>query len=490
MALTVFKDQTHCCSNGADGLTVPLSNLRQRHIPHFGNVLTNNAGHFFAASEHFCDRLTNGGLTQADLNFLRVHGHVGANDGLRVSSQEFQYQARITTPNKLNYLILVPTLRCNLSCSYCQVSRVGEDTNGYDWTDETLGDVIEFIDALDGSEIKIEFQGGEPTLRLDIISNVIAACDRFEQAEFVICTNLAHLMPELIALLRDERVYISTSLDGSRLVHQQQRTSKVDATDRFFDNLAKVVEQIGIDRVSALPTIDQRNPPEPQSLIDSYASFGFSHLFLRPINYQGFARKRHPSSGKDHGEWWSYYDRFIDALIERNHSDRTMVLEETYLSLCLKRIFRLGVDGHVDLRNPNPVGIDYLVIDHDGAFYPTDEARMLTRSGVVDLTMGHVRSGIDRQRQNLFNANASNFGDPECDRCTYQPYCGRDFIDDLSRYGRIDLPRHESFFCQKHLHIFDLCKRLIYSEEAAVQYSLAKWLGLAGDALPLQPYAS
>jgi radical SAM protein with 4Fe4S-binding SPASM domain len=179
----------------------------------------------------------------------------------------------------------------------------------------------------------------------------------------------------------------------------------------------------------------------------------------------------------------------IDALIARNHSDLTMVLEETYLSLCLKRIFRLGVDGHVDLRNPNPVGIDYLVIHHDGALYPTDEARMLTRSGVVDLTMGHVRSGIDLQRQNLFNANTSNFGDPDCDRCTYQPYCGRDFIDDLSRYGRIDLPRHESFFCQKHLHIFDLCMRLIYSEEAAVQYSLAKWLGLAGNALPLQPYA-
>ena len=39
---------------------------------------------------------------------------------------------------KIGYLILIPTLRCNLSCSYCQVSRAPEKAKGYDWDEDTL----------------------------------------------------------------------------------------------------------------------------------------------------------------------------------------------------------------------------------------------------------------------------------------------------------------------------------------------------------------
>ena len=152
----------------------------------------------------------------------------------------------------------------------------------------------------------------------------------------------------------------------------------------------------------------------------------------------------------------------------------------------MKRIFRVGVDGHVDLRNPNPIGVDYLVVDFDGCIYPTDEARMLTRSGVIDLRIGSLKDGYDTDVRRLLNSQSHTVNDPVCSNCVYQPYCGRDLIDDLSRYGRIDMPRHDTFFCQKHLHLFDLCMRLIYSEDEAVQYSLAKWLGLAGDRVPQQ----
>ena len=49
------------------------------------------------------------------------------------------------------------------------------------------------------------------------------------------------------------------------------------------------------------------------------------------------------------------------------------MLEETYLSIALRRIFRPNSERHVDLRNPNPMGVDYLVVDHDGTIFPTDE---------------------------------------------------------------------------------------------------------------------
>jgi radical SAM protein with 4Fe4S-binding SPASM domain len=249
--------------------------------------------------------------------------------------------------------------------------------------------------------------------------------------------------------------------------------------------LQLLIDTFGVAKVSALPTINPNAPPDPDELIDAYAGLGFGSIFLRPINFHGFARKRHPGAREQDERWALYYEEFLRRLIERNWQDKSRFLEETYFSICLRRIFQPGRERHVDLRNPNPVGVDYVVIDYDGTVYPTDEARMLARSNVIDLSIGHVRSGWDTPARELLNRHATNANDPACTRCTYQPYCGRDLIDDIARYGRIDLPREETEFCRKHLRIFDLIFELIYSEDEAVRYSLSRWLRLPGNAAQL-----
>jgi His-Xaa-Ser system radical SAM maturase HxsB len=461
--------------------------LRQRKIDHLGMIYASKSGRFYLESEPTKTASNVGSTAASNEEFLTKNGFLfNDKDRLEAISHSYQVRARDTLSTSLDYVILVPTLRCNLSCSYCQVSRVNVDQSGYDWSDDTLEKVLGFIDTLVSDSIKVEFQGGEPTLRIDLLQAVIARCERFAFKQFVICTNLSRLDDDLLLLLENPNVLISTSLDGDQMVHARQRTQSDNETDSFFQNLRRVIEICGADRVSALPTIDQTNPPEIDSLIDAYTGYGFDSLYLRPINFQGFARKRHPASKDDHSDWWNYYDSFIGSIIERNFADRSRVLEESYLSLCLKRIFRIGLDRHVDLRNPNPVGVDYLLIDYDGSIYPTDEARMLTRSGVVDLKLGSLSGGLDEQKRKMLDQHSTTHGDPACDSCIYQPFCGRDLIDDLSRYGRIDLPRHDTFFCQKHLHLFDFCMSLIYSNDPKVEYSLAKWMGIAGDSFPAQ----
>src|SRR3546814_2955651 len=116
-------------------------------------------------------------------------------------------------------------------------------------------------------------------------------------------------------------------------------------------------------------------PPDIDALIDSYAALGLDSIFLRPINFQGFARKRHRGSREQDDRWRAYYERFVHRLIERNWADRAHVLEESYLSICLRRIFQPARDRHVDLRNPNPMGLDYILVDYDGIVYPTDRKR-------------------------------------------------------------------------------------------------------------------
>ena len=239
-----------------------------------------------------------------------------------------------------------------------------------------------------------------------------------------------------------------------------------------------IVDRYGPTKISALPTVDASDPPDICDLIDAYTEYGLESIFLRPINYQGFARKRHSSSREQGDDWRAYYERFVLELIERNWADRSRVLEETYFSIGLRRIFRPGSERHVDLRNPNPMGVDYIVVDHDGTVYPTDEARMLTRSGVIDLSIGHITDGWDTEKRMQLNNHTSNQFDPDCAKCAYQPFCGRDVIDDIARYGSIDIPRHKTDFCRKHMHLFDFIFRLIYSDSPKVRYSLGRWLRL------------
>jgi His-Xaa-Ser system radical SAM maturase HxsB len=461
--------------------------LRTRALENGSVLHVNDDGRFFASDKAFVKRSLAARLGVNDKAFLDTRNHrISEEDRFGLASFQYRQAHRLTKAEPLDYLILVPTLRCNLSCSYCQVSRAALNATGYDWNDETIREVMALIDRISSPRIQIEFQGGEPTLRPDLLTEVIERCLRFEERRFIICSNLHALGPAQWQLFDRADVFISTSLDGDLLTHAKQRTGA--DTGKFEANLRAVIERYGVSKVSALPTIDPDDPPDIVRVIDTFASFGLTSIFLRSINYQGFARKRHAESRVLSQNWAGYYRAFVRELIARNWRDRAQVLEETYLSVCLRRIFRPDSQRHVDLRNPNPLGADYLVVDHDGRLYPTDEARMLSRSGVIDLSLGQIGEDYRGDTWESLNRHSTNQFDPACSRCAFQPYCGRDLVDDLARYGRIDVPRTETAFCQRHMALFEFLFELIYDEDPAVQYSLARWLRLDGQSVALGEY--
>ncbi|RWD64485.1 MAG: His-Xaa-Ser system radical SAM maturase HxsB [Mesorhizobium sp.] len=453
-------------------------------------LFCDDAGGFFKAGHGFLDRYASNDLSEADVAFLKEGGH-GFDTDLDLAWTSFAYRwaRRQSKPQSMNYVILVPTLRCNLTCAYCQVSRAPLNARGFDWSDGTLSGVLAFLDGLQGPDIKIEFQGGEPLLRVDLLETVRAFCrERFALSQFVVCTNLQDLDARAWAFLDAQDTLISTSLDGDRMTHERQRTHASKVTETFFDNLEKSVGRYPAGKVSALPTIDVANPPDFAGLLDNYERFGIRSVYLRPINHQGFARKL------DQGEnvlarWNRLHSEFIDLLIARNHRTGRF-MEEYYFSQCLKRALRFGADNHVDIRNPNFFASDYIVIDHDGRFYPTDEARMLSRIGRMDLSIGDLTTGIDRAKVDLLNSATFNHFDPDCIHCPYQPFCGTDVIDDISRYGRIDIPRPDTWFCGRHLSLFDKVFEVVYRNDEPARASVAAWLGVNAWSSDLVPVHS
>jgi hypothetical protein len=85
------------------------------------------------------------------------------------------------------------------------------------------------------------------------------------------------------------------------------------------------------------------------------------------------------------------------------------------------------------------------------------------------------------------NGSALNNFDPDCIHCPYQPFCGTDPIDDVSRYGRVDLPKGDTWFCQRHTAIFDRIVRMNYSDDPRERFSLAAWSGVASWPKGLAP---
>ncbi|TPK02204.1 His-Xaa-Ser system radical SAM maturase HxsB [Mesorhizobium sp. B2-5-9] len=444
-----------------------------------GSVLfCDDAGGFFKSTHGFLDRYAADSLASLDGTFLREGNHVFDREfDLQWTSFAYRWARRQARTTTMNYVILVPTLRCNLACGYCQVSRAAENARGFDWSDETLASVLSFLDRLEGPDIKIEFQGGEPLLRVDILEAVRDFCrGKFTRSQFVVCTNLQALEEREWAFLDADDTLMSTSLDGDRLTHERQRTHSSAVTDVFFRNLEAAVSRYPEGKISALPTVDVANPPDFDALLDNYERYGIRSVYLRPINHQGFARKIQQGVNVL-ARWNRLHSDFIDLLIARNHRTGRF-MEEYYFSQCLRRVLRFDADNHVDIRNPNFFASDYVVIDHDGRFYPTDEARMLSRIGRIDLSIGDVSTGIDRAKVDVLNSGALNHFDPDCVHCAYQPFCGTDVIDDISRYGRIDVPRPDTWFCGRHLSLFDKVFEVLYRNDEPTRASVAAWLGV------------
>ena len=219
-----------------------------------GILFADDAGGFFKSDSGFLHRYVSSQLHVSDTQFLVRNGHAfQTTEDLAYTAFSYRWAHRLYQPGPLDYVILVPTLRCNLACGYCQVSRVNEDTPGFDWTPKVLQSVLEFLGSLPRRTLKVEFQGGEPLLALDALIRVRDFCrDHFDKVEFVVCTNLQSVSDEAWAFLADDDTFISTSLDANRATHLRQRTVTEAKTEEFLGNLRRAIEKFGNRKVSAL----------------------------------------------------------------------------------------------------------------------------------------------------------------------------------------------------------------------------------------------
>ena len=128
----------------------------------------------------------------------------------------------------LNYFtglhIFVITLRCEHTCSYCQVSRVTQNKDKYDMSIGHIDRGIDMMFRSPNPHVTMEFQGGEALLAFDKIQYAVNRAEKIAKEKnkmltVVICTNLALIDDNILEYCKEHNILISTSLDGPKFIH-------------------------------------------------------------------------------------------------------------------------------------------------------------------------------------------------------------------------------------------------------------------------------
>ncbi len=379
--------------------------------------------------------------------------------------------------------IFVVTLRCDHSCHYCQVSRAAVGAAGYDMSLEDAEAALDRVFESPARDLTIEFQGGEPALRFDLVRHIVGRArarnaDGAKALRFTMISTLHHLDEADLAFCAEHDIHLSTSIDGPPAVHDRQRPNPTgDAWARTVDGLRRAQAALGSDGVAALPTVTRAALSDPRGLIDAYRELGLRSIFLRPVSPYGFARKTRKVLGYSMADFAAFYAEALDYLLALNAAGEPM--EEVYAGILLRHIWSPFHSGYVDLRSPAGAGLGVMVYNYDGLAYPSDEARMAAETGDRRFALGPVTQPLDAllasPAMQWLASGAVAEQLPGCRDCAFVPFCGADPVHHAVVHGEPAGERATSDFCQRHLALFRLLFRHIDRGDPETLRTFTAW---------------
>lgn len=364
----------------------------------------------------------------------------------------------------LGLAIFVVTLRCEHSCPYCQVSRQSDDRVAFDMTKETAEKALDLLFESPATEFKIEFQGGEPLLNFELITEIVslakARAERTgKRVSFVIATNLALLNDEVLAFCKEHGVLLSTSLDGPADLHNKNRPRRGNNSHELaVKGMQRAREVLGPDGVAALMTTTKASLSRPKEIIDEYRRLGLHEIFLRPLSPYGFAIKTKSYRAYQADEWLDFYREGLQYILDLNKAGERMT--ELYAATILRKMLTPFPGSYVDMMNPAGIGTQVLVFNYDGDVYASDEARMLAEMGDKTFRLGNVHTDtLDAMLTGdaLMDAVEHTVLEsvPMCADCAFQPYCGADPVYHHATQGDVVGHKPTSGFCKRQTAIFE-----------------------------------
>lgn len=436
-------------------------------------LVVNEAGEYIFISGKDFERLRSHDLHPKEEIFLDLKNkHVVADTDLTLPIYLLatKYRTKKSFINDFTALhIFVITLRCNQKCRYCQVSSEDENRYDMDMNIETAKKCVDLVFRSRSPNIKIEFQGGEPLLNFEIVRYIVEYAKKLNKIyrkslEFVICTNLLGLQDEILSYLRENEIWVSTSLDGPRYFHDTNRISRkgIGTYNVIKESIRVAQDRLGIERVSALMVTTRDNIHHLDKVVDEYISQRFNAIFIRSLHSYG--RALDEKLGYDVITFVDSYIKVLNYILKLNLEG--IAFSEQYATILLSKILTPFATGFVDLQSP--VGVSCVAYDFNGDVYISDEARMLAKMGKKRFLMGNVYINTYEEifrgktiREIVESSCVETM--PLCSECAFQTYCGADPVRNYCVQGDLLGHRPTSEFHQINFfiirHLFELIKQ-------------------------------
>ena len=137
---------------------------------------------------------------------------------------------------------LYMTTACNFKCQYCYEDYYKQ----YQLDENILIDILEFILSYgDKGKILIDFLGGEPLLKKELICQAVQYIQNnypAREVKYYITTNCSLLDDKFILFMKKNNFTVRLSFDGNKETHDLNRVAKdgVSCYERIYDNILKV----------------------------------------------------------------------------------------------------------------------------------------------------------------------------------------------------------------------------------------------------------
>jgi len=403
-------------------------------------LLTNEVGDYsFLAEVEFNALLDKNysALPKNKEDFLRRKGFIGDNNDIDFNYYCSKYASRmryIATGTSLH--IVVVTLKCNHSCVYCQAKAKRAESSGYDMGIDIAKKTVDAILTSPNHNINIEFQGGEPLVNFDTVKYIIDYAKKAnregKKVSFSLVTNLELMNDSILTYLTDNKVNVSTSLDGPRQLHDRNRVSlrnksSYDATVKWIHKSRSSKQDVNFPSIGALATITKHSFAFSKAIVDEYIALGLRDIHLRPVTPFALTKSMWGKIGFNAEQFINFYRKTVDYIIFCNRKGD--YIRERFAAIFLAKILTDSDPDFLDIRSPCGAAIGQLAYHYNGDVFTCDEGRMMFENGDDSFRIGNVNNFHNNDISNSpvvkTMAVASCLDNlPQCCECVYKPYCG------------------------------------------------------------------
>lgn len=293
----------------------------------------------------------------------------------------------------LSNIYIEVTNKCNINCKYCYEVQKKDSPLFFNY--ERFCTIIDNVVRYSNSQsISIIFHGGEPLLvpALFFHDCFSYATRTLEEAgkhvDFGLQSNLLLLNDDLIPILKQYNVGVSTSIDGFEDVHNQAR----GGWKMTIENMLKL-KRAGV-KVNFIAVCSQHNYEHVKDIFLVAKEYGFGDFQL---NIASSVCKINPNS--------TYVplteQQMLDVYIQSLDCWRETGIGEKNLIRILSRFLSCDNDHHSELRCENPfchAGFNMLVFTPDGQMHMCSPAVPLAKQ-YPKLVAGQMDKLDDVQRR-------------------------------------------------------------------------------------------